>query len=92
MKIKLIAFLVLFFAFSLISWGEPKGDSFRQTDEVAGPKWPEISNCSTRDEGAAPFEEGGRGVTSRPAGRILSARANPLESAFFELSCLLASN
>lgn len=85
MKTKLLLCLLFFFSFSIISSSDPKPDEVSFDVSEAEPKWPAIPACTGRDNGT-------RKGSNQVAGYTKSAAGNPLESAFLEVSCLLAAN
>ncbi|MEJ2385319.1 MAG: hypothetical protein P8Y54_13165 [Xanthomonadales bacterium] len=86
MKAKLFAALVFFFALSLAGWSYAPGEAEVADEDVTPAEWPEFPNCSGRDTGTSPLSH------SAATGKTLTQRENPVESAFVELGCLLASN
>ena len=86
MKTKLLVCLVLFFAFSIISSSDPRPDPLAVQVDSSPAEWPGIPGCSSRDDGTGKVERGNAGAYA------MSAAGNPLESAFLEVSCLLAAN
>ena len=86
MKAKFFALLVLFFTLSLAAWSYSPGQAVEAEAELAAPEWPELPTCAGRDRGDASL---GNATTS---GHALTPRENPVETAFVELTCLLAAN
>jgi len=84
MKAKLFAVLVLFFALTLAAWSYAPVAAVEADTEAAVPEWPELPSCAGRDRGDA--------AGAAANGQALNRRENPVESAFVELSCLLAAN
>jgi hypothetical protein len=86
MKAKLFAMLVLFFALSFAAWSYAPGRVAEVEAAAAEPEWPELPSCAGRDAGDASHH---RATTN---GQALTPRENPVETAFVELTCLLAAN
>lgn len=91
MKAKLIACLLLFLSFSLISWSQPPENRADQS-AVPDSSRPESPSCFREETGGRIMARRGYGDTSHLDEFILAVTDNPLEVAFFEFSCLLASD
>lgn len=91
MKAKLIACLVLFISFSLVSWSQPSKSRADQSAVPDSPR-PESPLCFRDETGGRIMAGKGYGDTSRPDEFIMSVTDSPLKAAFFEFSCLLASD
>jgi hypothetical protein len=92
MKAKLIACLVLFLSFSLVSWSQPTGNRAAQSAVPDSPGWSALPSCLDDETGGRIMARRGYGDTTRPNEFVLPVTDNPLEAVFFEVSCLLASN
>ena len=86
MKAKLFALLVLFFALSLAAWSYVPDRTVETDAELATPDWPELPRCAGRDTGDASHSQ------KASNGQALNRQDNPIETAFIEATCLLASN
>ena len=86
MKARLFASLVLFFALSLAAWSYSPAEAVETGAELATEEWPEFPGCSGRDRGDASLNN------AMTNGQALAPRENPVETAFVELTCLLAAN
>jgi hypothetical protein len=86
MKAKLFASLVLFFALSFAAWSYSPGQAVEAEAELTAPEWPELPSCAGRDRGDASLNN------ATTNGQALTQRENPVETAFVELTCLLAAN
>jgi hypothetical protein len=91
MKAKLIACFVLFLSFSLVSWSQPPGNRADQS-AVPDSSLPKSLSCFREETGGRIMAGRGYGDISRPDEFIRSVTDNPLEAAFLEFSCLLASD
>ena len=92
MKAKLIACLVLFLSFSLVSWSEPTGNRAAQSAVPDSAGRSALPSCLDDETGGRIMARRGYGDTTHPDEFLLSVNDNPLEALFFEASCLLASN
>lgn len=91
MKTKLFAFLLLFFAVSLVAWSYTPGDAVEEPSQRVQTQFFEVPSCAGRDRGSA--STGSGPMTSHPVKKsVLTPSENPLNTAFIELNCLLASN
>lgn len=86
MKMKFLVCLVLFLGFSVISSSDPKPNPLAAQVEPTPAKWPAIPGCMGHDDGAS------KRNSADAAAYAMSADGNPLESAFLEITCLLAAN
>ena len=87
MKSRLFAFLLLFFAVSIVAWSySPESMSDDPPAQVQSKSF-ELPSCAARDKGAV------GAATSHPVRTTaLTPDENPLNTAFIEFNCLLASN
>ena len=92
MKAKLLACLVLILSLSLVSWSQPRGDRADQSAVPDSSEWPASPPCVDDETGGRIMAGRSSDDIARPDEFALSVTDNPLESAFFEVSCLLASN
>jgi hypothetical protein len=92
MKAKLIACLVLLLSFSLVSWSQPQGNQAEQSAVSDSRGRPALPSCFDFETGGSIMAGRGYGYTTNPDEVALSVTDNPLQAAFLEVSCLLASN
>jgi hypothetical protein len=92
MKAKLIACLVLFLSFSLVSWSQPPGNRAEQSavSDSQGP--PALPPCFYHETDSRIMAGRSHDETTRPHEFALSVTDNPLQAAFYDVTCLLASN
>ena len=83
MKTSLAACSVLFLSCSIVASTESDDLSYEVHDPSGPVDVPEFSACEDHDK------KSGRAADDDSITRLLTAAANPLESAFLKLSCLL---
>jgi hypothetical protein len=87
MKAKLFAFLLLFFALSLAAWSYAPESRVDEPPVQAQETSFELPSCAARDRGDV-----GSSTAHPVKTSALTPNENPLNTAFIELNCLLASN
>lgn len=92
MKAKLIACLVLCLSFSLVSWSQPPGNGAEHSAVSDSQGRPALPPCFDHETGGRSMAGKSNGETARPHEFALSLTDNPLQAAFYDVSCLLASN
>lgn len=92
MKAKLIACLVLFLSFSLVSWSQPAGNRAEQSAVSDSQERTALPPCFDHEAGGRSLVGNSYRETTRPHEFALSVTDNPLQAAFYDVSCLLASN
>lgn len=92
MKAKLIACLVLFLSFSLVSWSQPQGNRAAQSAVHDSQGLSASPPCLHHETEGRIMPGRGYSDTTRPAEFALSVTDDPPQAAFFKVYCLLASN
>ena len=92
MKAILVACLVLFLSFSLVSWSQPQDNRAGQSAVSDSQGRPALPSCFHDETGGRIMAGRGYGYTKRPDEFELSATDYFLQEAFSEVFCSLASN